>query len=177
MSLIPPHSCTFNFRFRSFKIAPGSAGSKAPLGGLFFPLKVSQIVSMVTHSTPSNLLMFSMWLQSNVSCEILLLCRHSGWSRSLCLLGNNIPLQHHQPVRVAADVRVYGDGVDEASFAFFASFLGFYVFAVKVLKPVHPHLFDVPRVYPAVAVRGFFLYIHVVSTQGNHPISLRNLGV
>jgi hypothetical protein len=60
--LTPPHSCTFNFRFRSLRIAPGSAGSRAPLGGEFLAFQVSQMVSMVTHSTPSNLLMFSMCL-------------------------------------------------------------------------------------------------------------------
>jgi hypothetical protein len=127
-------------------MAPGSAGNKAPFGGLFFALKVSQIVSMVTHSTPSNLLMFSMWLRRTSVSEL---------ASFLSLLHS--PLQHHQPVRVAADIWVYGHGVDEASLASLASFVGFDVFAVEELEAVHPHFFDVAWVYPAVAVGGFFL--------------------
>jgi hypothetical protein len=49
---------------------------------------------------------------------------------------------------VAADVWVYGDGVDEA----------FLVLAVEELEAVHPHFFDVPGVDPTVGVGGFFLF-------------------
>jgi hypothetical protein len=58
---------------------------------------------------------------------------------------------------VAADVWVYGYGVDEASFACLASCVGFDIFAVEELETVHPHFLDVAGVYPAVAVGGFFL--------------------
>ena len=43
-------------------MAPGSAGNNAPLGGLFFDLKSSQISSIFTHSTPGFALMYSIIL-------------------------------------------------------------------------------------------------------------------
>jgi hypothetical protein len=69
----------------------------------------------------------------------------------------DVPLQHHQAVRVAADVWVHCYGVDEASLTFLASCVGFNVLAVEELEAIHPHFFDVARVDPAVAVRGFLL--------------------
>ena len=56
------YSFVFNFKFGFSSMAPFSAGIRAPLGGWFFDLKSSQICSMVFHSTPSCVLMYSMIL-------------------------------------------------------------------------------------------------------------------
>jgi hypothetical protein len=45
-------------------------------------------------------------------------------------------------MRMAAHIRVHRHGIHEA----------LVVFAVEELEPVHPHLLDVARVHPAVAV-------------------------
>ena len=52
-----------NFKSGFSRIAPCFAGIRAPLGGVFFDLKSSQICSIVTHSTPSLVLMYSIILQ------------------------------------------------------------------------------------------------------------------
>lgn len=152
----PPHSCTFSLRFRSLRIAPGSAGSRAPLGGEFLAFQVSQMVSMVTHSTPSNLLMFSMCLcQQNKNKSVL--SRFPQRAKR-----HDLPLEHHQAVRMAAHIRVHRHGVHEA----------LVVLAVEELEPVHPHLLDVARVHPAVAV-GRCCSIKIISRQlllhATHP--------
>ena len=118
------------------RIAPGSAGNNAPLGGLFFAFQSSQMVSMVTHSTPSNLLMFSMCLfrtKRQFSCFVFPLRKEAG-----C----NLPLEHHQAMRMTAHVRVHRHGVHES----------LVVLAVEELEAVHPHLLDVSRVHPAVTI-------------------------
>ena len=55
---------------------------------------------------------------------------------------SDLPLKHHQAVRVAADIWVHRHGVHET----------LVVLAVEELEPIHPHFFDVARVDPAVAV-------------------------
>lgn len=47
-----------------FRISPGGAGIMAPSGGLFLRLNSSAISAIVTHSTPSCWLMYSMILVS-----------------------------------------------------------------------------------------------------------------
>jgi len=50
----------------SLIIAPCSAGSMAPLGGLFLLLKSSQISSIFTHLTPGLQLMYSINLVESI---------------------------------------------------------------------------------------------------------------
>jgi len=56
---------------------------------------------------------------------------------------HDLPLKHHQAVRVAANIRVHRHGIHET----------FIVLAVEELESVHPHFFDVARIHPAMAVR------------------------
>lgn len=65
LNLIYFYSLGSSFTLGFSIYAPDSAGIKAPLGGVFFDLKSSQIASMVTHSMPSCLLIFSMILRAS----------------------------------------------------------------------------------------------------------------
>jgi hypothetical protein len=55
---------------------------------------------------------------------------------------HDLPLKHHQTVRMPANIRVHRHRIHEA----------LVVLAVEELEAVHPHLLDVARVHPAVAV-------------------------
>ncbi len=63
------HCFSSSFSSRFSNIAPGFAGIMAPFGGSFFDLNVSQICSIVTHSTPSLVLMYSMILPPISTCR------------------------------------------------------------------------------------------------------------
>ena len=57
------YSFVSNSNFALSRIAPGFAGIMAPFGGSLLDLKSSHICSMVTHSTPSLVLMYSIILR------------------------------------------------------------------------------------------------------------------
>lgn len=69
MSPIREHTQASQTQFRAgfFKISPAGAGINAPSGAVFLLLKSSHICSMVTHSTPSCELIYSMILWMSVT--------------------------------------------------------------------------------------------------------------
>ena len=127
---------------------PGSAGSIALGAGAFLLLKSSQISSMVTNSTPSCFLKYSMSLEKPVRAFLSLFLFWEGGIQNapvvvvgMADLSSYLPFMHQQDLRVAGDVGVDGDGEDELV-----------VLAVAVVELVAPDVLDVAGVDEAVAV-------------------------
>lgn len=83
------------------------AGIKAPAGGSFFFLNSSHICSIVTHSTPSCLLMYSMILHS-VSQQMISWCFSQCFSRQgpSRLSLSVSPFMHKEHMRSPRNIRV-----------------------------------------------------------------------
>lgn len=138
MTVSIPWPCLVYAFFSSFKsglsrIAPCFAGINAPCGGSLLALNVSQICSIVTHSTPSLVLMYSM----------ILAPRQYLSSKESRLLHS--PFQHHQRVRVSTDVRMDCHRINE-----------FVVLPIEVVELIEPQLLNVSRIDPTVAIRRRF---------------------
>jgi hypothetical protein len=91
------------------RISPAGAGIRAPSGGAFLLLNSSHICAMVTHSTPSCLLMYSMSLS-----------RYSSVGRPLTATSLprvagpvRLPFMHQQDVRPSGNVGVHRKGEHE----------------------------------------------------------------
>ena len=115
----------------SLAMAPCSAGIIAPLTGLFFALKSSQISAMVTHFTPGFLLMYSINLRRRLSLKLLpnyLLCRK-----------RDSPFQHENYVWMPADIRVNGHWKAEVV-----------ILSVEVIKMIPPQILHIPGIDPAM---------------------------
>jgi len=98
------YSFSSSFKSGLSSIAPVAAGIMAPLGGWFFDLKSSQICSIVTHSTPSLVLMYSMTLD---------LSKHKETNRRDQM--EHSPFQQEQALRVPAHVGVDGNAMSSVN--------------------------------------------------------------
>ena len=115
----------------SLTMVPCSAGIIAPLTGLFFALKSSQISAMVTHLTPGFLLIYSINLRRRLSLKLLpnyLVCRK-----------RDSPFQHENYVWMPADIRMNGHRKAKVV-----------ILSVEVIKMIPPQILHIPGINPAM---------------------------
>lgn len=127
-----------------FSISPAGAGSGAPSGGLFLLLNSSHICSIVTHSTPSCLLMCSMILETPYIRTLIQGDACAGAIRS----EGYLPLMHKKHMRPPTHIRM--DRHRERELV---------ILSVEVIEVIHPNLLDIPWIDETVAVR-HLLHVH-----------------
>ena len=89
------------------------------------PLDAFELVDVLDVSVPEPNVSFS--------CFVFPLRKEAGY---------NLPLEHHQAMRMAAHIRVHRHRVHES----------LVVLAVEELEAVHPHLLDVAWVHPTMTI-------------------------
>ena len=144
-----PYVALSSSRFGFSRIAPGFAGNTAPFGGLFFALNVSQISSILTHSTPSYLLIASITLEKESVYRHLnpqQIVRPRSANKTEKEKNNNIPFEHKQPMRMPTNIRMHRDRKHKP----------FLFLSIMITELIHPQLLYRLRIHPPMTIRRLF---------------------